>query len=124
MTEGCFDLYWLVVGREGRRSGVGRELLARVEETLQKTGARLIRVETAGLETYRAARSFYERCGYHQAACIDDFIGPATTFTSTPSTWFARLREPRLSLRLKSGRTTIRSSRPAGRAIIGQASGR
>jgi ribosomal protein S18 acetylase RimI-like enzyme len=76
MTEGCFDLYWLVVGREGRRSGVGRELLARVEETLQNAGARLIRVETAGLETYRAARNFYERCGYAQAACIEDFYWP------------------------------------------------
>src|SRR6266496_6466362 len=31
MTEGCYDLYWLVVDKKARRTGIGRELLASVE---------------------------------------------------------------------------------------------
>jgi ribosomal protein S18 acetylase RimI-like enzyme len=76
MTEGCFDLYWLVVDREARRAGVGRELMAAVERELRASGARLIRVETAGLESYAIARGFYQRIGYREAARLGDFYGP------------------------------------------------
>jgi ribosomal protein S18 acetylase RimI-like enzyme len=73
MTEGCFDLYWLVVGQEARRLGVGRELMSAVEAVLRDEGARLVRVETAGLESYAAARAFYERVGYREVARLRDF---------------------------------------------------
>jgi ribosomal protein S18 acetylase RimI-like enzyme len=76
MTEGCFDLYWLVVDRGARRAGVGRELMAEVERELGASGARLIRVETAGLESYAAARGFYQRIGYREAARLRDFYWP------------------------------------------------
>lgn len=76
MTNGCFDLYWLVVAREARRTGVGRELLSSVEGALLEQGARLLRLETAGLESYRAARSFYQHSGYRQAGHIRDFYWP------------------------------------------------
>jgi ribosomal protein S18 acetylase RimI-like enzyme len=76
MTEGCFDLYWLVVGRAARRSGVGRELMAAVEEVMRGLGARLVRVETAGLDSYAAARGFYRGIGYAEAARIRDFYWP------------------------------------------------
>jgi ribosomal protein S18 acetylase RimI-like enzyme len=73
MTEGCFDLYWLVVGQAARRLGVGRELMSAVETLLRDEGARLVRVETAGLESYAAARAFYERVGYSEVARLRDF---------------------------------------------------
>ncbi len=73
MTEGCFDLYWLVVGQEARRLGVGRELMSAVETVLRDEGARLVRVETAGLESYASARAFYERVGYREVARLRDF---------------------------------------------------
>jgi GNAT superfamily N-acetyltransferase len=73
MTEGCYDLYWLVVGREARRKGVGAELMEAVETFLRGLGARLVRVETAGLESYGAARAFYERVGYREVARLRDF---------------------------------------------------
>jgi len=76
MTEGCFDLYWLVVDREARRAGLGRELMAAVESELRVSGARLIRVETAGLESYAIARAFYQRIGYREAARLGDFYWP------------------------------------------------
>ncbi|HEX9294512.1 MAG TPA: GNAT family N-acetyltransferase [Polyangiaceae bacterium] len=76
MTQGSYDLYWLVVDQEARRTGIGRELLASVEGSLRRSGARLIRVETAGLDSYAAARAFYERSGYEEAARIRDFYWP------------------------------------------------
>ncbi|HKQ69410.1 MAG TPA: GNAT family N-acetyltransferase [Polyangiaceae bacterium] len=76
MTEGCFDLYWLAVDRASRRLGVGKELMAAVEDTLRQEGVRIVRVETAGLEVYRSTRIFYERSGYEQAGHIADFYWP------------------------------------------------
>jgi ribosomal protein S18 acetylase RimI-like enzyme len=76
MTEGCFDLYWLVVDSSFRRAGVARELLSAVELTLRRCGGRLLRVETAGLDSYRAARALYEKSGYETAARIRDFYHP------------------------------------------------
>jgi ribosomal protein S18 acetylase RimI-like enzyme len=73
MTEGCFDLYWLVVDPSARRAGVARELLGAVEQALRRHHARLVRVETAGLESYAPARSLYEKSGYERVARIRDF---------------------------------------------------
>jgi ribosomal protein S18 acetylase RimI-like enzyme len=73
MTDGCFDLYWLVVDPAARRSGVARELLGAVEQALRRHHARLVRVETAGLESYAPARALYESSGYERAARIRDF---------------------------------------------------
>ena len=72
-TEGCFDLSWLVVDPASRRTGVARELLGAVEQALRRHHARLVRVETAGLESYAAARALYENSGYERVACIRDF---------------------------------------------------
>jgi ribosomal protein S18 acetylase RimI-like enzyme len=76
MTEGCYDLYWLVVDPGARRAGVGAELMAAIETLLRGLGARLVRVETAGLDAYRAARAFYERVGYCEVARLRDFYWP------------------------------------------------
>jgi ribosomal protein S18 acetylase RimI-like enzyme len=73
MTEGCFDLYWLVVDPTARRTGVARELLGAVEQALRRHHARLVRVETAGLDSYAPARALYENSGYERAARIRDF---------------------------------------------------
>ena len=76
MTEGCFDLYWLVVAPAARRGGVARELLGAVEQALRRHHARLVRVETAGLDSYAAARSLYQKAGYECAARLRDFYHP------------------------------------------------
>jgi ribosomal protein S18 acetylase RimI-like enzyme len=73
MTEGCFDLYWLVVDPAARRSGVARELLGAVEQALRRHHARLVRVETAGLDSYAPARALYEKSGYESVARVRDF---------------------------------------------------
>jgi ribosomal protein S18 acetylase RimI-like enzyme len=76
MAQGSYDLYWMVVAQEARRRGIGREILSAVEQELRSEGARLIRLETAGIDAYRAARAFYERTGYTEAGRIRDFYWP------------------------------------------------
>ena len=73
MTEGTFDLYWIVVEPGLKRAGVGRRLLERVEAELRGDRARLLRVETEGGDAYAATRSFYQRVGYEVLATIRDF---------------------------------------------------
>jgi ribosomal protein S18 acetylase RimI-like enzyme len=76
MTDGCFDLYWLVTHPAQRRKGVARRLLVAVELEIEKAWGRMVRVETSGLESYRPAQALYERAGYTPAARIRDFYAP------------------------------------------------
>ena len=73
MTEGTFDLYWIVVEPRSKRSGVGKGLLEHVEAKLRREGARLLRVETEGGDAYAATRGFYLHVGYEVLATIRDF---------------------------------------------------
>lgn len=76
MTDGTWDLYWIVTHPDARKSGVGRALVSRMEAELRAAGARLVRVETSRLDGYGAARSFYERLGYPVCAVLSDFYRP------------------------------------------------
>lgn len=73
MTEGCFDLYWLAIHPSAQHKGRGTYLLAAVEHELAREGARLLRVETAGLDAYTATRRFYQNAGYEVAGRVRDF---------------------------------------------------
>lgn len=76
MTEGTWDLYWIVTHPDARGSGVGRALVRRMEHELRALGARLIRVETSRLDGYGAAHAFYERMEYPICAVLPDFYRP------------------------------------------------
>ena len=76
MTEGTWDLYWIVTHPDARGQGVARALVARMEEELRALGARLVRVETSRLDGYGAARAFYERMRYPICAVLPDFYRP------------------------------------------------
>lgn len=76
MTEGTYDLYWLVTHPEQRRQGVARALVMALEQRLRSEGARLIRVETSSQEGYGAARRFYRACAYDEAAVLREFYRP------------------------------------------------
>jgi len=73
LTEDTHDLYWLAVHPESRRQGVGRALIAWVEEEVKRQGGRLLLVETSGTASYEGTRRFYESCGYRYQAVIHDF---------------------------------------------------
>src|SRR5258708_22979486 len=67
MAEGSFDLYWMVVAEEARRRGIGREILAAVEQELPAQGARLIRLRNPRIHPRPAATAFFEKTGDTQA---------------------------------------------------------
>jgi len=75
MTQGTYDLYWIVVDPDHRKRGVGRALLQALDETLCQAGGRVVRVETSSSEMYRAADAFYRREGFLPGGLIPGFYG-------------------------------------------------
>ena len=73
LTQGTFDLYWIVVDPAAQRRGCGRRLLEYVERDVVQRGGRMLLIETSSQESYRATIRFYERSGYHLAARIRNF---------------------------------------------------
>ena len=73
LTNGVYDLYWIAVDPNIRRSGAGRRLLAASEEAARKAGARMIIAETSGTSPYDGTRKFYLDTGYIMEATIKDF---------------------------------------------------
>jgi ribosomal protein S18 acetylase RimI-like enzyme len=73
LTDRTYDLYWIAVGPNARRGGVGRGLLAATENAIRKQGGRLLIVETSGLPKYEATRAFYLATGYTLEATLKDF---------------------------------------------------
>ncbi|MBN2198308.1 MAG: GNAT family N-acetyltransferase [Candidatus Aminicenantes bacterium] len=76
LTEGTYDLYWIAVAPERRSSGIGRRLMAFVEERLRGKGARMLLVETSSQPRYKPTRGFYLALGYKEAARIAGFYKP------------------------------------------------
>ncbi len=76
LTEGTFDLYWIAVHPQNRGRGVGKALLARVEERVREASGRLLLIETSGTLHYAPARRLYESAGYEREATICDFYAP------------------------------------------------
>jgi ribosomal protein S18 acetylase RimI-like enzyme len=75
LTDGAFDLHWIAVDPAAQCRGIGRALLARVEEEVRYRNGYLLIVETSSAPPYAAARHLYESGGYHCEAVIHDFYG-------------------------------------------------
>lgn len=73
LTDGVFDLYWIVVGKDAQNMGVGKKLLNHVEEFAKEKNGRWIIAETSSKESYNATRNFYFRNNYSIVAEIKDF---------------------------------------------------
>lgn len=73
LTEGVFDLYWIVVAPDSQGKGIGKKLLLHAEEFVRNNNGRLIWVETSGKNEYKETQNFYLRNGYTQLARIKDF---------------------------------------------------
>jgi ribosomal protein S18 acetylase RimI-like enzyme len=75
-TTESYDIYWIAVQNELRRSGLGKEILLRVEEKIKRMGGTRIYVETSSRDQYTPTRSFYMSCEYKQEAILKDFYSP------------------------------------------------
>lgn len=73
LTASAFDLYWIAVDPQVHGQGIGRALIARVEQEVQAASGTLLLVETSGKPDYARTRRFYELCGYQCQAVIHDF---------------------------------------------------
>ncbi|MFZ2955671.1 MAG: GNAT family N-acetyltransferase [Candidatus Ozemobacteraceae bacterium] len=73
LTEGTYDLYWVVVDPGIQRGGVGRELMRWAERRIHERGGRIVLAETSGKPEYESTREFYRRIGYREEARIVDF---------------------------------------------------
>jgi GNAT superfamily N-acetyltransferase len=76
LTRGTFDLYWIAVSAAAKGQGVGRALMARVEEEVRALGGRMIKLDTSGRPEYEPTRAFYHRIGYTHSATVPDFYAP------------------------------------------------
>ena len=75
-TQSSFDLYWIALHSCARGQGIGRLLNARTEQIVSSMGGQRIFAETSGRSQYEPTRAFYRRCGYHEAAILEDFYAP------------------------------------------------
>lgn len=73
MTEGVYDLYWIVVHSNYHGHKIGKKLLAQAEEYVKKQSGYLVLAETSSQPSYLPTRKFYESCGYQVLAEIKDF---------------------------------------------------
>jgi D-alanine-D-alanine ligase len=75
-TVGSYDLYWIAVKNVLRGSGLGREILHRVEQKVMAWGGKRIYMETSSKQQYRPTHAFYKNCGYRKEAVLRDFYSP------------------------------------------------
>ncbi len=73
LTDGVFDLYWIVVDPQAQSKGIGKKLLLHAEEFAVNNNGRLILIETSSKNSYSATRNFYSKNGYEILAEIKDF---------------------------------------------------
>jgi aminoglycoside 6'-N-acetyltransferase I len=73
LTDGVYDLYWIVVDPESRGSGVGTQLIKDAEQYVLSKNGRLILAETSSRDDYQSTRSFYRKNNYSELAIIKDF---------------------------------------------------
>ena len=73
------EILWIAVEPDRRDSGYGTRLLNHVLGVLRDQGIALVEVKTldhsAGYAPYKATQAFYERNGFVQIDCIDEFPG-------------------------------------------------
>ncbi len=71
------EILWIAVGPARRNTGLGTRLLNHVLDVLRDQGIALIEVKTldrsADYAPYEATNAFYERHGFVQIDCIDEF---------------------------------------------------
>jgi ribosomal protein S18 acetylase RimI-like enzyme len=73
LTRGTFDLYWIATDPASRGRGIGRALMAYVEDRVRELLARLLVVETSSRDSYVGTVRFYRRLGYEEVSRIRDF---------------------------------------------------
>ncbi|MDP3980660.1 MAG: GNAT family N-acetyltransferase [Chlamydiota bacterium] len=73
LADRVFDLYWILVDRNRRLRGIGKSLIAHLDQKLKTMNARMVVAETSSRLEYVATRAFYRATGFNQVARVPDF---------------------------------------------------
>ncbi|MFM7096071.1 MAG: GNAT family N-acetyltransferase [Gemmataceae bacterium] len=73
MTEGTWQLWWIVVQKELQGKGLGGHMLKEVENHVLELGGRVLFIETSSQEKYESTRKFYLKYGYNLEARLRGF---------------------------------------------------
>jgi ribosomal protein S18 acetylase RimI-like enzyme len=73
LTDGVYDLYWIVVDPDKFGTGIGSKLLEDAEIYISNKNGRLILAETSSRKDYDLTRRFYIKNKYSELATIKDF---------------------------------------------------
>ena len=72
-THSSYDIYWIAVQKDMRGHGLGKILMTETESLIYKSGGRQIYADTSSRDQYKLTHNFYESCGYHQEAFLNNF---------------------------------------------------
>lgn len=70
------DEDYLAVHKDYRKKGFASQLLHEIEKFVKKNDGRYIHVLSCDIDSYAAARAFYERNGYHKVAQMPNYYVP------------------------------------------------
>ena len=73
LTDGVYDLYWIVTNPEYGKKGIGKKLLEHAEAFVNENNGRWLLAETSSKDSYSATRNFYLRNNYSIICEIKDF---------------------------------------------------
>ena len=76
LTEGTWDIYWVVVAPDKQRQGTGSALRESAEKSIREAEGRLAIIETSSTPAYEKTRHFHIRHGYDIIASLPDFYAP------------------------------------------------
>lgn len=73
LTDGVYDLYWIVTNPGYTKKGIGKKLLEHAESFVNENNGRWLLAETSSKESYSSTRNFYMRNNYSIISEINDF---------------------------------------------------
>jgi aminoglycoside 6'-N-acetyltransferase I len=73
LTDGVYDLYWIVTNPQHSKKGIGKKLLEHAESFVNEMNGRWLLAETSSKDSYSATRNFYLRNNYSIISEINDF---------------------------------------------------
>ena len=76
MTDGTYDLYWILVDPSYHHRGIGGALLQEVEKSIRGAKGRMLLADTSSSRPYLPARRFYQNHGFRKAAKVEDYYSP------------------------------------------------
>lgn len=73
LTQGRFDLYWIVVDGNEQQKGIATQLLRQTEAAITSLGGKILYAETSSRTVYAPAQAFYGKNGFELLSRIKDF---------------------------------------------------